>query len=740
MCREALKYYLVDVQPDKDALSRFVDEEDASELQNPEAVLDALKRVRVCDPACGSGAYLLGMMHELTRLRAALFKSKKIDDATLYERKRWIIENNLYGVDKDRFATQIACLRLWLSLAIESDEPRPLPNLDFKIECGDSLTAPAPSETEKQMTFSRTALVNGFRQAKGEYMREIDADRKRRQRQRIEDLRSEIALALKHKSPRPTEGQIQKKQKELALLQKNIQSARNPTIKAELEKQVQKYERTLSEWQKGPSQDEDGFDWAVEFAEVFMPQPREKWRVDGLHPLLNDFKREGMLVEEAQPDTFSGGFDIIVANPPYLRMELFKPIKPTLRHKWLRAGYGENLRQSLLDKQAFHLVVDFGDLPVFKATAYPAIFVWQRQSRGESPTKWIEVDDLLTCYTEGIQEYVDRVAHIIPALQFGKGKSRLAGFSAADSFTKMEASGVSLGETVRGQIVRGIVTGLNKAFVVDQPTCDRLIAEDERSSELIKPLLSGDDIRRYEVHFRTTYLIYTFHGVNITHYPAIENYLEHHRRKLENRATQQEWYELQQPQRAFVPIFDNSKIIYPDIGKETRFAMDTQGHYGKDTTFMIPSPDLYLLGVLNSTIAWWYLTNLVAEIGGGYVRFKTQYLEKLPIPNAPTAERKRVADLARATQGLHAKRRKRVEEFLDAIGIDPADSSGHNPLEQPWALTAEGFTRRARNQPLKEFTDARDETYALTEQITKIEREIDERVAALYGVPLVSPG
>ncbi|MBA3767471.1 MAG: class I SAM-dependent DNA methyltransferase, partial [Acidobacteria bacterium] len=83
MCREALKHYLQGVQPGKEAVNKFVDDEDASELQNPEAVLEALKRVRVCDPACGSGAYLLGMLHELMRLRVALFKSNKIDEATL---------------------------------------------------------------------------------------------------------------------------------------------------------------------------------------------------------------------------------------------------------------------------------------------------------------------------------------------------------------------------------------------------------------------------------------------------------------------------------------------------------------------------------------------------------------------------------------------------------------------------------------------------------------------------------
>ena len=104
-----------------ETIAEFVDEGKGENLNNPEKILDAMKRIRICDPACGSGAYLLGMMQELLALRQSLFASKHIGDASLYNRKREIIENNIYGVDKDRFAVQIASLRLWLSLAIESD-------------------------------------------------------------------------------------------------------------------------------------------------------------------------------------------------------------------------------------------------------------------------------------------------------------------------------------------------------------------------------------------------------------------------------------------------------------------------------------------------------------------------------------------------------------------------------------------------------------------------------------------
>lgn len=136
MCREALKGYLKTgvAKETPAAVERFVDEHDPAGLRDAEAVLGAIKRVTVCDPACGSGAYLLGMLHELLALRACLFVTKNVDAVSTYQRKLEIIQNNVYGVDIDPFAVNIARLRLWLSLAVdfEGNEPPPLPNLDFK--------------------------------------------------------------------------------------------------------------------------------------------------------------------------------------------------------------------------------------------------------------------------------------------------------------------------------------------------------------------------------------------------------------------------------------------------------------------------------------------------------------------------------------------------------------------------------------------------------------------------------
>ena len=190
MCREALKGYLktqVAVES-QDAVAEFVDEHNPDNLVNPEAILEALRQVRCCDLAAGSGAYLLGMLHELLDLRQCLFATKGLDSNTVYQRKLDIIENNLYGVDKDMFAVNIARLRLWLSLAVEyqGETPNPLPNLKYKIEIGDSLIAPSPATTG----VIRSELIKQYRQKKAEYMQTHNGGEKRKLEDGINELKT----------------------------------------------------------------------------------------------------------------------------------------------------------------------------------------------------------------------------------------------------------------------------------------------------------------------------------------------------------------------------------------------------------------------------------------------------------------------------------------------------------------------------------------------------------------------
>jgi hypothetical protein len=143
------------------------------------------------------------------------------------------------------------------------------------------------------------------------------------------------------------------------------------------------------------------------------------------------------------------------------------------------------------------------------------------------------------------------------------------------------------------------------------------------------------------------FLIYTYHGIKIENYPAILEHLKKFSLKLKNRATKQEWYELQQPQFNYVRQLDNPKIVFPDIAKGPRFYLDKEGHYCSNTVYFIPGDDLFLLGLLNSKVGFFYFKNKCAGLEGKneiYLRFFGQYLKDFPVhlinPNNP-------ADIAR---------------------------------------------------------------------------------------------
>ena len=141
-------------------------------------------------------------------------------------------------------------------------------------------------------------------------------------------------------------------------------------------------------------------------------------------------------------------------------------------------------------------------------------------ARDGAATAWAEVKDLEACYAEGVGAHMRRLAVSVPAGQFRAGGARLARSTDADRKARMEASGPRLGEVVGGQILYGVKTGLNEAFIVDQVTRDALVAQDPRGAEILKPLLVGDNVRRYEVHLRQRYLIFTYIGVPMAAAPA----------------------------------------------------------------------------------------------------------------------------------------------------------------------------------------------------------------------------
>ncbi len=658
MCREALKGYLHNICPRESlaAIAAFVEERDARDIQQPEAILTALRRVKVCDLACGSGAYLLGMLHELLELRQALFVSRRLDARSTYDRKLEIIQNNLYGVDLDPFAVNIARLRLWLSLIVDyaGDDPPPLPNLEFKIEAGDSLTAPAPAPLQADMF--RWRDVQEFFALKGQFM-----------------------------------------------------TAHGPEKKT-LKTQIDRLKTSIAAWASVES-GADAFDWAVDFAEVFTPQTDAATLLGGMADVLNAAPGQMQLTPTAAP-----GFDIIVANPPYVRMELIKELKPLLKtrfpevyegradlyvyfyaralqllrtsgtgvfissNKWLRAGYGQKLRQYLNTQAAVITLIDFGDLPVFGAIAYPQITVFCKQKPPhDHEVRALVVDDL--SMVERLDEEVREQAWQQPRASLRVEGWTLVKPAIVGLMRKLRQSGKPLREYVEQQIYRGVVTGLNEAFVISSETRRQLIDHDPRSAEIIKPWLRGRDIERWCVNWENLYVIFTYHGINIEHYPAIETYLEPFRELLERRATSSNhtWYELQQPQMGIFPQFERPKIIYQEIATYQAFAFVEEAIFTNNKCFFIPTTELYLLAILNSKVGWFFLGNAVSKLQGGAYAMQSSYVGQFPVPEPTPDQRAAIETL--------------VRRILDARGQGPQVAAWEAELNalvyQVYGLTAE---------------------------------------------------
>ena len=645
MCKESLKGYLGGFQ-------ELIDEGIAENITVPQArmLLDKLAKVKVVDPACGSGAYLLGMLHELSLLNRLLdTRAEQLSARDDYARKLQIIQSSLYGVDLEASAIEIARLRLWLSLVVDFDDRGDLssiialPNLDFKIEQGNSLSAPNP-ETQGSNNIFRNADVQRFSKLKSSFASPTYHGDKAAIRLEIDALREQIARG-EHGND-------------------NVQ----------------------------------GFDWRVDFAEVFE-QSEPVRTIDDRFAFVNDIDTQQTLIDQFSVLQISAGFDIVIANPPYVRQELIKDQKPKLReiygdlysgtadlyvffyyravqllkpegmlvfissNKWLRAGYGEKLRFHMAGKPEEMIggkysaavpgkarvwsITDFGELPVFQtASTFPMIIVAQK-GMGSIATQFTQVKSLDEPYPD-VRALMAQSGRILPMESLQGANWRMSDLDTTAILRKMDVSGIPLGKYVNGQIFRGIITGFNKAFIIDNKKRDELIVIDSNSAEIIKPLAVGDNVRKWRIEDGEHWLIVTPIGIDINRFPAIFAHLSQWQQELEKRWDKGKyWWELRACD--YYDAFDRPKIVYPVIGKESRFTFDQRGNFTNDKAFIIPKDDLYLLGVLNSTFAWQYLKSICSVLGdqekGGRLELRAAHISRLPIPLAQQVDREIISVL-----------------------------------------------------------------------------------------------
>nr|WP_303716828.1 TaqI-like C-terminal specificity domain-containing protein [Methanoculleus marisnigri] len=657
-------------------------------IQNHYAELDTLLcSIKVADPAVGSGAFPVGMMNEIVKARSTLtpFFAGDSLNRSIYELKRQTIENSLYGVDIDSSAVDITKLRFWLSLIVDEENIatiRPLPNLDHKIMCGNSLV----DEFEGVSLFDEKLLSepDDDREA---LVAPIDT--------RIEELgvelhqiltgaldgdsagvRREIARQEKKKKetlagPRTAARQItfdqtvshrvkvsRRKLRELKKYQRLFFNEQNRAKKNEYRATIEQMEWDLIEETLKESGNTDActklavyrknrvkpfFLWKLYFSEVFLRQ--------------------------------NPGFDVVIANPPYVRQESIKDQKDyfkdhfrvyqgtadlyvyfvergvsllaaggeftyILPNKWMRANYGKPLRAWLKERRVEE-ILDFGDLPVFEsATTYPCIL---RIGAG-SPRERFDAVQVENLDYPDLTDYVKAHAYPVNLTYLDEEGWSLADEKTQALLLKIRAAGVPLGTYVDGKIYRGILTGLNEAFVIDSETKERLIEKDPKSAEIIKPFLAGREIKRYLTPDPTKFLILFEKGWTNQHsgsvsdkwdwlktsYPAIALHLEPFAGSGERRCDKGDyWWELRACD--YYQEFERPKIIYPNICKKPEFTYDESNNYTNQKCFIITMPDKYLLGILNSKLSYFLFSVMLPKLRGGFYEPSYVVFKDFPI-------------------------------------------------------------------------------------------------------------
>ncbi|GAA0661233.1 Eco57I restriction-modification methylase domain-containing protein [Natronoarchaeum mannanilyticum] len=641
----------------------------------------------ILDPAMGSGHFLTKATGYLTeRVMAVVREGEQGRDEQAI--RRTIARECIYGVDVNGMAVELAKLSMWLE-TLAADQP--LAFLDHHLKTGNSLVGSDITEvlaeddepSDGQLTLTQ-ALAH-VRQSTLEHVMELMQDLLAIDNETLSDIKSMEELYDEIRAD-PLYQRL------FALA--NVDTAEQFGLDVpegayeEMARAIEDddewaeiQERDWFRSAQATAKEEDFFHWEIEYPEVFFGE-------DGV-------KLDG------------SGFDAVVGNPPYVRMEEFKSLKGYLEssyevhaartdlytyfieksielsrqngkygsiisNKFLRANYGKSVRSLLGRETTIQQIVDFGGLPVFPdATVRSAIVLTEQDAKSTDPGYYASIENLEFV---SLSDEVEKMGHKVSSDGLSGETWRLVDQSVSNLMEKVEDQGKSLAEWIEdGQIGWGVKTGLNSAFIISEERKNDLVDKDPRTEELAKPLVRGKQLRRYHIQTGKEWLLYVHSDVDIDDYPAVKEHLEQYRSDLEQRAAIDSWYELQQPQEAYAEFIESDKILYPEIAPEARFVFDDQHRYPNNKCFFIPSSNRGLLAFLNSSLCLFYLSKIVAKLEGStadslYYEFRTQYMEQLPVVESFDADEHSLGELAQEATRLRERLHNLNLSLLDHLG------------------------------------------------------------------------
>lgn len=619
MCRESLKDYLIaneelnilDNDLAKTTIYKIIQQQELSkeEIQfaekNAYKIIDALEQVKVCDPAIGSGAFPMGLLQEIFNAQIYLQELKGFKKGTTDAQiKKHIIEESIYGVDIDAGAVDIARLRFWLSLVVDELEPQPLPNLSFKIVCANTLIP--------------------LGKLKGDFGGTHDIAME------LAQVRHDYFNASKEEKT-DLENKFTKLQKKLLVTAKEWVTKDDAAI----------YERLL---EFSPFEDKS-CTWF------------DAWWMFGV----------------------KDGFDIVIGNPPYVQLQkdggrlaqLYQPIKYETfertgdiyslfyekgvqllkekgilcyitSNKWMRANYGASTRQFFVEKTHPLLLIDFGNVQVFETATVDTniLFLQNKPKARKQETKHtfaVRFTKDFDLANQSINDFINENGYHLTALNQNSWVVGERDIYNIKEF--VEEQGTPIFEWKSLNINRGIITGYNDAFYLDEETKDKIIRKDPRSEKLIKPMLRGKDISAWYPEFEDLWVICTFPSlkIDIEEYKGIkEHLLSFGKERLEQdgkgrKKTGNKWFETAD-QINFWKDFEKPKIIFPNMTKYLPFVYDETGIYTNQKCFIVTGERLkYLTCFLNSKIFKYCFADNFPELQGGTRELSKVFFDKVPV-------------------------------------------------------------------------------------------------------------
>ena len=653
---------IVEYMVEESLVARLGDTEEVRQVFAPDFEYDPAKRafyaelkerllsLKILDPACGSGAFPMSILAHM--LEVLLRIDPMIDS---YETKLRLIENNIYGVDIQPIAIQITKLRLFISIICDlsdRDDSMPnfgiptLPNLESKFVAADALLQPNPGERDlfaMDLEETKELLIDVRRQ----HFEARTASEKKHLRDRDKLLRERLIVLLKEKPGYSVE--------EIEL---------------------------LAHWDPYDQNDSSRY-----FSPEWMLGVMSFDIVLGNPPYIQLQSNGGLLAkryELSKADKKKGrkGFRSFAARGDiyclfYERgLELLSEkgiLCYITSNKWMRAGYGESLRQLLMEQSAPLTLIDFAGVKVFEsATVDTNILLTFKQKGVTSETRALTFPKEATSRDlYNLRDFVRQ--HATPMTFPSDGSSYIILSPIALSIRrKIEAVGKPLKDW-DVQINYGIKTGCNEAFIITTEKRDELLAqcqtEEERqlTAELIRPILRGRDIKRYSYDWAGLWVINSHNGVkeegippiNIQEYPVLKAHLDQYVDKLQVRADKGNTpYNLRNC--AYIKDFDRPKVMWKIIGCNINFAFDRDGMLCNNAVNIMTGDERQLLqfvALMNSRLFDWYLKlTTEAEVQGGGIQLYVTTLETTPLQlsfpdtfcdaiNAMTKNEKTIADI-----------------------------------------------------------------------------------------------